>query len=156
MTYTRPCQLFLAQSSGLRLSTCRSSSPGQLLGLIEVSELSCGTIAPRLSVGFKGVYGADGRLNSKFLLSTKEVLASIANLADELQGAFPLHLGKTISGISRTYAYLHLLYHQVSITLCFRPPFWLLTLRLSVSFLRHDHCSSVSSRYASKAQQQTG
>ncbi|EKG14254.1 hypothetical protein MPH_08544 [Macrophomina phaseolina MS6] len=68
----------------------------------------------------RGVYGADGRLNSKFLLSTKEVLASIANLADELQGAFPLHLGKTISGISRTYAYLHLLYHQC-IVLATRP-----------------------------------
>lgn len=60
------------------------------------------------------MYGADGRLNSKFLLSIKEILASIAGLADELRDAFPLQLGNAISGISRTYAYLHLLYHQVS------------------------------------------
>lgn len=68
----------------------------------------------------RGVYGADGRLNSKFLLSIKEILASIAGLADELRDAFPLQLGNAISGISRTYAYLHLLYHQ-SIVLATRP-----------------------------------
>ncbi|KAF9639249.1 hypothetical protein BFW01_g11055 [Lasiodiplodia theobromae] len=68
----------------------------------------------------RGVYGADGRLNSKFLLSTKEVLASIAHLADELRDSFPLQLGNAISGISRTYAYLHLLYHQC-IVLATRP-----------------------------------
>ncbi|OJD37902.1 zn 2cys6 transcription factor [Diplodia corticola] len=68
----------------------------------------------------RGVYGADGRLNSKFLLSTKEVLASIAHLADELREAFPLQIADAISGISRTYAYLHLLYHQC-IVLATRP-----------------------------------
>ncbi|KKY17636.1 putative zn 2cys6 transcription factor [Diplodia seriata] len=68
----------------------------------------------------RGVYGADGRLNSKFLLSTKEVLASIAHLADELRESFPLQIANAISGISRTYAYLHLLYHQC-IVLATRP-----------------------------------
>ncbi|KAL1623553.1 hypothetical protein SLS56_008257 [Neofusicoccum ribis] len=68
----------------------------------------------------RGVYGANGRLNSKFLLSTKEVLAGIAGLADELRNSFPLHLDNTISGISRTSAHLHLLYHQC-IVLATRP-----------------------------------
>ncbi|KAI5465278.1 hypothetical protein BGZ63DRAFT_500398 [Mariannaea sp. PMI_226] len=68
----------------------------------------------------RGVYGVDGRLNKKFLLSTKEVLASVAGLADELHQKFPMQTEKTINGLSRTAGYLHLLYHQC-IVLATRP-----------------------------------
>ncbi|KAF2143961.1 uncharacterized protein K452DRAFT_150693 [Aplosporella prunicola CBS 121167] len=68
----------------------------------------------------RGVYGFDGKLNSKFLLSTKAALADIADLADELRNSFPLHLDNPISGVSRTSAYLHLLYHQC-VVLATRP-----------------------------------
>ncbi|KAF5001851.1 hypothetical protein FDECE_10840 [Fusarium decemcellulare] len=76
----------------------------------------CRSIA---SVG-RGVYGANGRLNKKFLLSTKKVLGTIAGLADELQQQFPLGVDKAINGVSRTSGYLHLLYHQC-IVLATRP-----------------------------------
>lgn len=62
------------------------------------------------------MYGADGRLNRKFLRSTKEILENIAAVADELQEAFPLGMDKTINTVSRTSGYLHLLYHQVCIS----------------------------------------
>ncbi|KAL6404324.1 positive activator of transcription [Ilyonectria robusta] len=68
----------------------------------------------------RGVYGADGRLNKKFLLSTKDVLSNIATLADELQETFPMQVDQTINGVSRTSGYLHLLYHQC-IVLATRP-----------------------------------
>ncbi|KAJ5692231.1 hypothetical protein N7462_001654 [Penicillium macrosclerotiorum] len=58
------------------------------------------------------VYGLDGRINQKFLLSTKVALERIAKLADKLSESFPLHLDDTDNGISRTSAYLHLLYQQ--------------------------------------------
>ncbi|KAJ5889418.1 hypothetical protein N7504_010228 [Penicillium tannophilum] len=58
------------------------------------------------------VYAIDGRLNRNFLLRTKSALASIARLADELHEGFPLHLDRSMSGVSRTSAYLHLLYHR--------------------------------------------
>ncbi|GKT56646.1 C6 transcription factor [Colletotrichum tofieldiae] len=58
------------------------------------------------------VYGLDGRLNHKFMLGTKEVLASVAEVADELQQSFALPLEKDTSCISRTSAHLHLLHHQ--------------------------------------------
>ncbi|RYC83770.1 hypothetical protein BFJ63_vAg13340 [Fusarium oxysporum f. sp. narcissi] len=76
----------------------------------------CRTIA---SVG-RGVYGANGRLNKKFLLSTKKVLENIAGLADELQQQFPLGADKAINGVSRVAGYLHTLYHQC-IVLATRP-----------------------------------
>lgn len=60
-----------------------------------------------------GVYGVNGRLNKKFLLSTKKVLENIAGLADELQQQFPLGVDKAINGVSRVAGYLHTLYHQV-------------------------------------------
>ncbi|KAK7416873.1 hypothetical protein QQX98_004931 [Neonectria punicea] len=63
----------------------------------------------------RGVYGADGRLNKRFLLSTKEVLSNIAGLADELQQTFPMQMDQTINSVSRTSGYLHLLYHQMCI-----------------------------------------
>jgi hypothetical protein len=69
----------------------------------------CRSIA---SVG-RGVYGVNGRLNKKFLLSTKKVLENIAGLADELQQQFPLGVDKAINGVSRVAGYLHTLYHQV-------------------------------------------
>jgi hypothetical protein len=59
------------------------------------------------------VYGPDGRLNNRFLLSTKSVLASVAGLADELRQLLPIPLDNSTSGISRMSAYIHLLYHQV-------------------------------------------
>ncbi|KAH7169990.1 hypothetical protein EDB81DRAFT_774203 [Dactylonectria macrodidyma] len=68
----------------------------------------------------RGVYGLDGRLNKKFLLSTKDVLSNIAGLADELQQTFPMQIDQTINGVSRTSGYLHLLYHQC-IVLATRP-----------------------------------
>lgn len=66
------------------------------------------------------VYAIDGRLNRNFLLRTKTALASIANIADELRTAFPLHLDQAVSGVSRISSYLHLLYHQC-IVLATRP-----------------------------------
>ncbi|RKK95176.1 hypothetical protein BFJ68_g14902 [Fusarium oxysporum] len=55
------------------------------------------------AAGYGGlwVYGANGRLNKKFLLSTKKVLENIAGLADELQQQFPLGADKAINGVSR-------------------------------------------------------
>lgn len=59
------------------------------------------------------IYGIHGRLNSKFLLSTKSALERIAGMADELRDTLPLPTDNTLNGISRIAAYLHLLYHQV-------------------------------------------
>ncbi|KAJ5180047.1 transcriptional regulator family: Fungal Specific TF [Penicillium capsulatum] len=83
------------------------------------------------------VYAIDGRLNRKFLVCTKSALASIAALADELRNAFPLHLDRSISGVSRTSAYLHLLYHQC-IVLATRP---LLFCFLKIRFESPENCS---------------
>lgn len=70
-------------------------------------------------------------------MRTKTALANIARLADELRGAFPLHLDQAVSGVSRISAYLHLLYHQC-IILATRPLlFCFLKIRLESS----DHCS---------------
>ncbi|KAI5456774.1 hypothetical protein BGZ63DRAFT_366255 [Mariannaea sp. PMI_226] len=68
----------------------------------------------------RSIYGSDGRLDSKFLLRTKEALPGIAELADELQQSFPLALHDTTIGISRQSAHIHLLYHQC-IILATRP-----------------------------------
>ncbi|KAM0553232.1 hypothetical protein ACHAPJ_007520 [Fusarium lateritium] len=76
----------------------------------------CRSIA---SVG-RGVYGTNGRLNKKFLLSTKKVLENLAVLADELQQQFPLGVDKAVNGVSRVSGYLHMLYHQC-IVLATRP-----------------------------------
>ncbi|KAH8807875.1 Zn(II)2Cys6 transcription factor [Xylogone sp. PMI_703] len=76
------------------------------------------------------IYGIDGRLNTQFLLSTKSTLASIANLADELRQLLPMPLDKSVSGVSRLTAYIHILYHQC-IVLATRPLiFFLLKIRL--------------------------
>ncbi|KAL4735368.1 hypothetical protein BDV11DRAFT_212023 [Aspergillus similis] len=83
------------------------------------------------------VYGADGRLNRKFLLRTKAALASTTNLAGDLQRSFDLQLDRpTISGVSRMSAHLHLLYHQC-IVLATRP---LLLCFLKMRFQSADAC----------------
>ncbi|KAL4818798.1 hypothetical protein BDW67DRAFT_155980 [Aspergillus spinulosporus] len=83
------------------------------------------------------IYGADGRLNRKFLLRTKAALASTTDLADDLQRSFDLQLDKpTISGVSRMSAHLHLLYHQC-IVLATRP---LLLCFLKMRFQSADTC----------------
>ncbi|KAK1515060.1 uncharacterized protein CCOS01_13253 [Colletotrichum costaricense] len=66
------------------------------------------------------VYGAKGRLNKKFVLSTKAVLQSIVAVADELRTSFPLFADERFDGISRLSAHLHLLYYQC-IILATRP-----------------------------------
>ncbi|KAF2193676.1 Zn(II)2Cys6 transcription factor [Zopfia rhizophila CBS 207.26] len=66
------------------------------------------------------IYGMNGRLNKKFLISTKAALESIAGLADELRQSFPLLLDEPFGGVSRMSAHLHLLYHQC-IVLATRP-----------------------------------
>ncbi|KAF6809657.1 C6 transcription factor [Colletotrichum musicola] len=66
------------------------------------------------------VYGATGRLNKRFVLSTKAVLQSIVSVADELRTSFPLHADERFDGISRLSAHLHLSYYQC-IVLATRP-----------------------------------
>ncbi|KAI5926861.1 hypothetical protein F4810DRAFT_492398 [Camillea tinctor] len=66
------------------------------------------------------IYGASGRLNQKFLTSTKAALENIAGLADELRCSLPLRLNQSGHGVSRVSAYLHLLYNQC-IVLATRP-----------------------------------
>ncbi|KAL0783327.1 hypothetical protein CaCOL14_001233 [Colletotrichum acutatum] len=85
------------------------------------------------------VYGLDGRLNNKFMLGTKEVLASVAEIADELQQSFALPLEKDTSCISRTSAHLHLLHHQC-IVLATRP---LLFCFLKVRFESQSKCTEL-------------
>ncbi|KAI7121248.1 hypothetical protein KC316_g18311 [Hortaea werneckii] len=61
------------------------------------------------------VYGRDGRLTRRFLLSMKEALKILADINDERNRSFPLHLGRAASGISRLSAYLHIFHHQASL-----------------------------------------
>ncbi|ETS74720.1 hypothetical protein PFICI_13204 [Pestalotiopsis fici W106-1] len=66
------------------------------------------------------IYGVDGKLNSKFLDSTRNVLAKVAKIADDLHRLFPIRLEPTAGGLSRISAHLHLHYHR-SIILATRP-----------------------------------
>ncbi|ETS74138.1 hypothetical protein PFICI_14004 [Pestalotiopsis fici W106-1] len=66
------------------------------------------------------IYGVNGRLNEKFLMSTKTALGDIAGLADQLKQVQPLQLDEPENGASRMSASLHLLYHQC-IVLGIRP-----------------------------------
>ncbi|KAK9802135.1 putative Fungal-specific transcription factor domain-containing protein [Seiridium cardinale] len=66
------------------------------------------------------IYGVNGRLNGKFLNSTKALLKDLAGLATELGQALPLKLDNPGQGVSRISASLHLLYHQC-IVLATRP-----------------------------------
>lgn len=59
------------------------------------------------------IYGIGGKLNRRFLKNTKAALADVAGLADELRQSCPLQLENSASGLSRTSAHLHLLYHRV-------------------------------------------
>lgn len=97
--------------------------------------------------GMIGVYGTNGRLNKKFLLSTKKVLENIAGLADELQQQFPLGADKAVNGVSRVAGYLHTLYHQVTSS------FWMHTTYAdicSASSSQQDLYYYASSKSASK------
>ncbi|WQF82117.1 hypothetical protein CDEST_07131 [Colletotrichum destructivum] len=105
------------------------------------------TAALRMRVRLSGVigsinrkvYGLDGRLNNKFMLGTKEVLASVAEVADELQQSFALPLEKDTSCVSRTSAHLHLLHHQC-IVLATRP---LLFCFLKIRFESQSKCTEL-------------
>ncbi|KAK7219698.1 hypothetical protein V2G26_007701 [Clonostachys chloroleuca] len=68
----------------------------------------------------RAVYGTNGSINKKFVISTKNVLESIAAVADDLQSSFPLHADVSYVGISRIAAHLHLQYYQC-IVLATRP-----------------------------------
>ncbi|KAI8934829.1 hypothetical protein NX059_008510 [Plenodomus lindquistii] len=58
------------------------------------------------------VYGTQGRLRKKFVISIKAVLEDLTSLAEELRQSFPLHAEERFGGISRMPAHLHLLYYQ--------------------------------------------
>ncbi|KAI0897658.1 fungal-specific transcription factor domain-containing protein [Annulohypoxylon nitens] len=66
------------------------------------------------------IYGINGRLKGKFLMSTKASLEALAGLATELGHTLPLKLDQPGYGVSRMSASLHLLYHQC-IVLATRP-----------------------------------
>ncbi|RMX85600.1 hypothetical protein D0869_03702 [Hortaea werneckii] len=66
------------------------------------------------------VYGRDGRLTRRFLLSMKEALKILADINDERNRSFPLHLGRAASGISRLSAPLLFLFWQKRLA-AFRP-----------------------------------
>lgn len=61
------------------------------------------------------MYGLEGRLDRKFISSTKKVLKAIAGVTDQLKKSFDLPPSRSATGISRIAAHLHLLHHQVSI-----------------------------------------
>ncbi|KAJ5919259.1 hypothetical protein N7466_010202 [Penicillium verhagenii] len=116
------------------INTLLPSFPGSLQRTAGVNmHIKLSRIIAEIS---SAVYAIDGRLNRNFLLRTKSALASIARLADELREAFPLHLDRATSGVSRTSAYLHLLYHQC-IVLATRP---LLFCFLKIRFESAEHC----------------
>ncbi|KAI1861304.1 uncharacterized protein JN550_010983 [Neoarthrinium moseri] len=82
------------------------------------------------------VYGNNGRLNRKFLSSTKECLEVLARLAPDLSQTLPLKLAQAGHGVSRISASMHLLYHQC-IVLATRPSiFCFLKMKLEVSSSR--------------------
>lgn len=66
------------------------------------------------------VYGAEGRLDKRFLLITKDALKKVATVTDQLNSSFAVLGDGAKSSISRLSAYLHLLYHQC-IVLTTRP-----------------------------------
>lgn len=60
------------------------------------------------------VYGTEGRLNKKFIHSTKNALKATADVTNQLKSSFDLPAAGSFAGISRLSAHLHLLHHQVS------------------------------------------
>lgn len=65
------------------------------------------------------VYGLEGRLNRKFISSTKKALKEIASVTDQLKKSFDFPPSGS-SGISRIAAHLQLLHHQC-VVLATRP-----------------------------------
>lgn len=52
-------------------------------------------------------------MDRRFLGSVKNALKYLASVNDERNKSFPLHMGNSMSSISRLSAYLHLFHHQV-------------------------------------------
>ena len=93
------------------------------------SHASGSSTAPRLHIKLcrivaqvvSTIYGPDGRLDRRFLPSTRSALTSIADIAEELSRSFQLPMHDDVGeGISRQAAFLHLLYHHC-IILATRP-----------------------------------
>lgn len=59
------------------------------------------------------VYGAEGRLDKRFLSTTKSALRCIAGVAHTLNGSFSLPSNTATHGLSRVSASLHIMQHQV-------------------------------------------
>ncbi|KAK5102621.1 hypothetical protein LTS08_003421 [Lithohypha guttulata] len=86
------------------------------------------TLALELNVKLSGiisrilnsVYGQEGRLNRKFISSTKNALKAIAGITDQLKKSFEFPPSGSAAGISRLAAHLHLLHHQC-VVLATRP-----------------------------------
>ncbi|OGM49651.1 hypothetical protein ABOM_001871 [Aspergillus bombycis] len=66
------------------------------------------------------LYRKERQINSHFVRSTQRALRSVANLAPELTGYFPVPEEGSVNGISRVSGYLNLLYQQC-IMLATRP-----------------------------------
>ncbi|KEF52456.1 uncharacterized protein A1O9_11697 [Exophiala aquamarina CBS 119918] len=66
------------------------------------------------------VYGTEGRLNKKFIHSTKNALKATAEVTSQLKSSFDLPATGAVAGISRLSAHLHLLHHQC-VVLAIRP-----------------------------------
>lgn len=61
------------------------------------------------------VYGAEGKISSRYLEATRSVLRDIAGVAEQVNSAFNVQTKKAFKGISRVAAHIHLLQHQVCI-----------------------------------------
>ncbi|KAF2019448.1 Zn(II)2Cys6 transcription factor [Aaosphaeria arxii CBS 175.79] len=77
-------------------------------------------LARILATIYTTIYGREGKLRRKFVVSMKAVLDDIASSAEELRHSFPLQPDERFGGISRMPAQLHLLYYQ-SIIIATRP-----------------------------------
>ncbi|KIL89945.1 proline utilization trans-activator [Fusarium avenaceum] len=58
------------------------------------------------------VYGLEGKLDSRYLGATQEVLKSIATVTERLNKSFEIQTSEGMAGISRISAHLHVLQHQ--------------------------------------------
>ncbi|CAG9996893.1 unnamed protein product, partial [Clonostachys byssicola] len=58
------------------------------------------------------VYGAEGKIGSRYLEATRSVLRDIAGVAEQVNSAFNIQTKKAFKGISRVAAHIHLLQHQ--------------------------------------------
>ncbi|WZH42385.1 Zn2-C6 fungal-type domain-containing protein [Fusarium acuminatum] len=58
------------------------------------------------------VYGLEGKLDSRYLGATQEVLKSIATVTERLNKSFEVQTSEGMAGISRISAHLHVLQHQ--------------------------------------------